>query len=60
MVVVHQRLVTRKFDLRDRLVVHKADLTPLHPDTDRSGAPHVYLDYAVNTCSIVHLTPLAS
>ncbi len=44
-VVVHQHLSTKKFDLRDRLVLRKADLTPLHLDTDRDGSPHVHLDY---------------
>jgi hypothetical protein len=45
-VVVHQHLSTKKFDMRDRLVLRKTDLTPLHLDTDRDGSPHVHLDYA--------------
>jgi hypothetical protein len=44
-IVVHQHLVTKKFDIRDRLVLRKTDLTPLHLDTDRDGSPHVHLDY---------------
>lgn len=44
-VVVHQHLLTKKFDMRDRLVLRKTDLTPLHLDTDRDGSPHVHLDY---------------
>ena len=45
-VVVHQHLLTKKFDMRDRLVLRRTDLTPLHLDTDRDGSPHVHLDYA--------------
>jgi len=44
-VVVHQHLLTKKFDMRDRLVLRRADLTPLRLDTDRDGSPHVHLDY---------------
>jgi hypothetical protein len=44
-VIVHHHLLTKKFDMRDRLVLRKADLTPLHLDTDRDGSPHVHLDY---------------
>jgi hypothetical protein len=46
-VVVHQHLLTKKFDMRDRLVLRKADLTPLRLDTDRDGSPHVHLDYTL-------------
>jgi hypothetical protein len=45
-VVVHQHLLTKKFDMRDRLVLRKADLTPLRLDTDRDDSPHVHLDYS--------------
>jgi hypothetical protein len=45
-VIVHQHLLTKKFDMRDRFVLRKMDLTPLHLDTDRDGSPHVHVDYA--------------
>lgn len=45
-VIVHQHLLTKKFDMRDRLVLRRMDLTPIRLDTDRDGSPHVHLDYA--------------
>jgi hypothetical protein len=47
-VVVHQHLLSGKFDMRDSLTVRRADLRPLSLDTDRDGAPHVHLDYAAH------------
>jgi hypothetical protein len=47
-VVVHQHLLSRRFDMRDSLVLRRVDLLPLHLDTDRDGVPHVHLDYVAN------------
>jgi hypothetical protein len=47
-VVVHQHLLSGKFDMRDSLLLRKADLLPIRLDTDRDGSPHVHLDYSQN------------
>lgn len=44
-VVVHQHLSSGKFDMRDSLLLHRADLRPIRLDTIRDGAAHVHLDY---------------
>ncbi len=44
-VVVHQHLNSGKFDMRDTLLLDRADLRPIRLDTIRDGAPHVHLDY---------------
>jgi len=47
-IVVHQRMFDGTFEMRDSLVVRRADLRPIRLDTDRNGAPHVHLDYTAN------------
>jgi hypothetical protein len=36
-VVVHQHLLSGRLDMRDSLVLHRADLLPIRLDTDRDG-----------------------
>jgi len=47
-IVVHQHLLSGKFDMRDSFLLRRADLKPIRLDTDRGGAPHVHLDYTNN------------
>lgn len=54
-VVVHQRVPSRRFDLRDHFVLAKRDLAPLAFDSRKLGVEHVRLRYDGNHVSGVKI-----